>query len=46
MFSGVISEEVHENIFWPDLPYVTDEYGSEMHILFFSVYMFCRHFEL
>ncbi|KAG6409861.1 hypothetical protein SASPL_127903 [Salvia splendens] len=28
MFSGVISEEVHENIFWPDLPYVTDEYGN------------------
>ncbi|KAH6783995.1 hypothetical protein C2S52_008954 [Perilla frutescens var. hirtella] len=28
MFSGVINEEVHENIFWPDLPYVTDEHGN------------------
>lgn len=31
MFSGVISDEIHENIFWPDLPYVTDEHGSKMH---------------
>eukprot|EP00262_Sarcandra_glabra_P002510 TRINITY_DN1286_c4_g1_i1.p1 TRINITY_DN1286_c4_g1~~TRINITY_DN1286_c4_g1_i1.p1 ORF type:complete len:498 (+),score=94.18 TRINITY_DN1286_c4_g1_i1:135-1496(+) len=28
MFSGVIHDEVHENIFWPDLPYVTDEHGD------------------
>ncbi|KAK6155641.1 hypothetical protein DH2020_009889 [Rehmannia glutinosa] len=28
MFSGVVNEEIHENIFWPDLPYVTDEYGN------------------
>ncbi|KAG9129916.1 hypothetical protein Leryth_007003 [Lithospermum erythrorhizon] len=28
MFSGLLSDEVHENIFWPDLPYVTDEYGN------------------
>lgn len=28
MFSGLISDEVHENIFWPDLPYVTDEHGN------------------
>ncbi|KAL2556130.1 Pentatricopeptide repeat (PPR) superfamily protein [Forsythia ovata] len=28
MFSGFVSEEIHENIFWPDLPYVTDEYGN------------------
>ncbi|CAI9786089.1 unnamed protein product [Fraxinus pennsylvanica] len=27
MFSGFVSDEIHENIFWPDLPYVTDEYG-------------------
>lgn len=30
MFSGLINEEVHENIFWPDLPYVTDEHGSKI----------------
>uniref|UniRef100_A0A5B6YK02 FMN-binding split barrel n=2 Tax=Davidia involucrata TaxID=16924 RepID=A0A5B6YK02_DAVIN len=28
MFSGFIDDEVHENIFWPDLPYVTDEHGN------------------
>lgn len=39
MFSGVVSEEVHENIFWPDLPYVTDEHGSEMHMLVCFIYM-------
>lgn len=30
MFSGLLSDEVHENIFWPDLPYVTDENGSKL----------------
>lgn len=28
MFSGLINDEVHENIFWPDLPYLTDEHGN------------------
>ncbi|KNA07068.1 hypothetical protein SOVF_175310 [Spinacia oleracea] len=28
MFSGMIDDEVHENIFWPDLPYLTDEHGN------------------
>ncbi|XP_021765009.1 uncharacterized protein At3g49140-like [Chenopodium quinoa] len=28
MFSGMINDEVHENIFWPDLPYLTDEHGN------------------
>ncbi|KAK4350890.1 hypothetical protein RND71_030203 [Anisodus tanguticus] len=28
MFSGVANNEVHENIFWPDLPYITDELGN------------------
>ncbi|XP_051138247.1 uncharacterized protein At3g49140-like isoform X2 [Andrographis paniculata] len=28
MFSGTVNEDVHENIFWPDLPYVTDEHGN------------------
>lgn len=28
MFSDLISDEVHENIFWPELPYVTDEHGN------------------
>ncbi|XWS50443.1 hypothetical protein CRYUN_Cryun12cG0088100 [Craigia yunnanensis] len=28
MFTGMIDDEVHENIMWPDLPYVTDEHGN------------------
>ncbi|GJR42197.1 hypothetical protein Tco_1310300, partial [Tanacetum coccineum] len=28
MFSGLVGDGVHENIFWPDLPYVTDEHGN------------------
>nr|XP_043634314.1 uncharacterized protein At3g49140-like [Erigeron canadensis] len=28
MFSGMVGDGVHENIFWPDLPYVTDEHGN------------------
>ncbi|KAL7003490.1 hypothetical protein U1Q18_004644, partial [Sarracenia purpurea var. burkii] len=28
MFSDFLNDEVHENIFWPDLPYVTDEHGN------------------
>ncbi|KAL9237351.1 hypothetical protein vseg_011911 [Gypsophila vaccaria] len=28
MFSGLINDEVHENIFWPELPYLTDEHGN------------------
>ncbi|OMO66878.1 FMN-binding split barrel [Corchorus olitorius] len=28
MFTGVVGDEVHENIMWPDLPYVTDEHGN------------------
>ncbi|KAG8390347.1 hypothetical protein BUALT_Bualt01G0074100 [Buddleja alternifolia] len=28
MFSGLVNEEVYENIYWPDLPYVTDEHGN------------------
>ncbi|XP_043717039.1 uncharacterized protein At3g49140-like isoform X2 [Telopea speciosissima] len=28
MFSALINNEVHENIFWPELPYVTDEHGN------------------
>ncbi|KAJ8554378.1 hypothetical protein K7X08_025056 [Anisodus acutangulus] len=28
VFSGVVNNEVHENIFWPDLPYITDELGN------------------
>lgn len=28
MFSGLIDDEVHENIIWPDLPYLTDEHGD------------------
>ncbi|KAI4351628.1 hypothetical protein L6164_005971 [Bauhinia variegata] len=28
MFSSLINDEVHENIIWPDLPYLTDESGN------------------
>ncbi|CAH9070580.1 unnamed protein product [Cuscuta epithymum] len=28
MFTGLVSNEAHENIFWPDLPYITDEHGN------------------
>lgn len=28
MFSGMIDDEVHDNIVWPGLPYVTDEHGG------------------
>ncbi|PIN16281.1 Ubiquitinyl hydrolase 1 [Handroanthus impetiginosus] len=28
MFTGMANEEVHQNIFWPDLPYLTDEHGN------------------
>ncbi|XAR53609.1 hypothetical protein NMG60_11022227 [Bertholletia excelsa] len=28
MFSDFLNDEVSENIFWPDLPYLTDEHGN------------------
>lgn len=28
MFTGMINDEIHENIMWPDLPYATDEHGN------------------
>ncbi|KAK4745407.1 hypothetical protein SAY87_011719 [Trapa incisa] len=28
LFSGVVDDEVHENILWPELPYATDEQGN------------------
>ncbi|PON58212.1 FMN-binding split barrel [Parasponia andersonii] len=28
MFSNLINDELHENIIWPELPYVTDEHGN------------------
>ncbi|KAL5976451.1 hypothetical protein ACLOJK_020784 [Asimina triloba] len=28
MFSGTVSDEIHEKIFWPELPYATDEHGD------------------
>ncbi|KAL6541555.1 hypothetical protein OROGR_011041 [Orobanche gracilis] len=28
MFSDLVNKEIHENIFCPDLPYVTDEHGN------------------
>lgn len=29
MFSGFDDDEILENLFWPDLPYVSDEHGSK-----------------
>lgn len=31
MLSGVIGDEVHGNIFWPQIPYVNDENGGQSH---------------
>ncbi|CAI0403139.1 unnamed protein product [Linum tenue] len=28
MLTNLVNEEIHENIMWPDMPYVTDEYGN------------------
>lgn len=28
MFSGFVSDEIQENVFWSDIPYVTDEHGN------------------
>ncbi|KAI9160998.1 hypothetical protein LWI28_013534 [Acer negundo] len=28
MISHIFNDEVHENVLWPDLPYVTDEHGN------------------
>nr|AIZ68165.1 pentatricopeptide repeat superfamily protein, putative isoform 1 [Albuca bracteata] len=28
MFSGLSDDEIHENVIWPDLPYLTDEHGD------------------
>ena len=38
MFTGMIDDEVHENIMWPDLPYVTDEHGSKFTILISAIW--------
>ena len=29
MFSNLLDDQLHENIIWPELPYVTDEHGSK-----------------
>ncbi|KAL8153471.1 hypothetical protein V2J09_011231 [Rumex salicifolius] len=28
MFTGLANDELQQNIFWPDLPYLTDEHGN------------------
>ncbi|EEF49042.1 conserved hypothetical protein [Ricinus communis] len=28
MLTGLINDDIHENIIWPDVPYVTDEQGN------------------
>ncbi|KAI4324970.1 hypothetical protein MLD38_030409 [Melastoma candidum] len=28
LFSGLVNEEVHESVFWPELPYVNDKHGN------------------
>lgn len=29
MLTGSIGDGVHENILWPDIPYITDQNGSK-----------------
>lgn len=36
MLSGLLGIGVHENILWPDIPYVTDQHGSKN-----SYFCFC-----
>lgn len=41
MLSGLLGIGVHENILWPDIPYVTDQHGSKEKIVFlFASYIF------
>ncbi|CAN1751497.1 Uncharacterized protein At3g49140 [Linum perenne] len=28
MLNNLFNEQIHENVMWPDIPYVTDEYGN------------------
>lgn len=37
MFTGMVSDEVNENIMWPDLPYATDEHGSKLTVPVWSI---------
>ncbi|XP_038683093.1 uncharacterized protein At3g49140-like [Tripterygium wilfordii] len=32
MFTDLINDEIHENVFWQELPYVKDEHGSKSSI--------------
>lgn len=32
MLTGSIGDGVHENILWPDIPYITDQNGSKRKI--------------
>lgn len=34
IFTGFIDEEVDENIIWPYVPYLTDEYGGTLIYLY------------
>lgn len=44
MLTHLFNDEVHENVLWPDLPYVTDEHGSKSKywyfLFFFQVSLF------
>ena len=33
MLSGLLGIGLHENILWPDIPYVTDQHGSKQTFL-------------
>lgn len=39
MFSSAISDVMRANVFWPDLPYTTDELGSKMQNSFLLAYL-------
>lgn len=44
MLSGLLGIGVHENILWPDIPYVTDQHGSKKKkkIFFVAAYVFTQ----
>lgn len=30
MFTDLINDEVHDNVIWSEVPYLTDEHGSKL----------------
>lgn len=42
MLSGLLGIGLHENILWPDIPYVTDQHGSKKKKSFFLFFIFIQ----